>query len=282
MADEPAQDVQTKTEAIQSLIGEPVGEVETPTTPAVPGIGDGSPTPDQGAPGSPPGGDPETETLTPAVLAERLGMTPAELFRDFEIPVDGGEPLSLGDFKDAGKILRDVRDAKNDLAEKRVTFENETMQQRQTLQAAIGKIPPELLTPELIDTVQREHSLYVQGERDALLKVRPDLGDAAKWGKIRPMIEAHLAPYGFRASEIENIIDHRLAKYVIDNAEREVRTRELVKVAGKQKIPLLRPSKAKPVAKSARVTRESAVKRGRRATGSQEKTAAVAALLGNQ
>ncbi len=282
MADEPAQDVQTKTEAIQSLIGEPIGADESPPAPAVPGIGDDSPTVGLAAPVPESGDADESPALTPTSLAEKLGITPAELFRELKIPVDGGEPLSLGDFKDAGKQLRDVRDAQNDLAEQRVTFENESMVQRQTLQAAIGKIPQEHLTPELIDTVQAEHLAYVQGERESLLKLRPDLADVAKWTGIRKLLGDHLAPYGFRPGEIDSIVDHRLAKYVIDNAEREVRVRELTKTAGKQKIPLLRPSKPKPAAKSTRVTRQSAVARGKRATGSQEKTAAVAALLGNQ
>lgn len=282
MADEQAQDVQSKTEEIANLLGEPVGADESPPAPAVPGTGGGSPTSDQDEPGPQSGDADESPALTPTDLAERLGMTPAELFRNLKIPVDGGDPLSLGEFKDAGKQLRDVRDAQNDMAEQRVAFENETMQQRQTLQAAIGRIPQEHLTPELIDDVQAEHLQYVQGEREALLKIRPDLGDSAKWTGIRKLLGEHLAPYGFREVEIDSIVDHRLAKYVIDNAEREVRVRELAKTATKQKTPLLRPSKSRPPAKSARVKRETAVKRGKRATGSQEKTAAVAALLGNQ
>lgn len=165
--------------------------------------------------------------LTPSAIAEKLGIKPSELFAQLRIPVDDGESLSLEEFKDNGKGLRDVITARNEVAEEKVAFENQVMLQRQTLQAAIGKIPKDVLTPELIEGVQQEHKQYVSAERIALQQIRPDLKDPAKWGSVRDLLITHLKPYGFYAIEVDAIIDHRLAKYVIDNAEREQRIAQI-------------------------------------------------------
>jgi len=253
----------------------------TPEPAADPGSGDASPNADPGAPDTQSGDQPGTDDLTPTSLAERLGMTPKALFKDLKIPVDGGEPLSLEEFKSAGKQLRDVRDAQADLAEKRVAFENETMTQRQTLQGMLAKIPSDLLTDDLVAGVQVEHQQYVEGERKALFGIRPDLQEAAKWSSVRSMIIEHLAPYGFRDVEVDGIIDHRLAKYVIDNAERQIRVVELEKSAEKGAQPLS-GSKPRPQPPSKRAAKRTPRKSGDKPRTLRDKALDVAALLGDQ
>ena len=252
----------------------------SPEPAATPGSGDASPNADPGAPDTESGDQPGTDDLTPTVLAERLGMTPKALFKDLKIPVDGGDPLSLEEFKSAGKQLRDVRDAQADLAEKRVAFENETMTQRQTLQGMLAKIPGELLTDDLVAGVQVEHQAYVEGERKALFGIRPDLQDAAKYSQVRQMLIEHLAPYGFRDVEVDGIIDHRLAKYVIDNAERQIRVKELEKSAEKGGQPLS-GHKPKPAAASKRATKKTSRRNADKPRTLRDKAAEVAALLGD-
>ncbi len=225
------------------------------------------------------GDDPGTDDLTPTSLAEKLGMTPAALFKNLKIPVDGGDPLSLEEFKGAGKALRDVKDAQSDLAEKRVAFENETMTQRQTLQGMLAKIPSDLLTDDLVAGVQVEHQQYVEGERAALFGVRPDLKESAKWSQVRNMIVEHLAPYGFRDVEVDGIIDHRLAKYVIDNAERQIRVTELEKTAEKGAQPLA-GKKPQPAAQRAAPTRRRTGPKIANEGIISDKVAKVAKLLG--
>ena len=253
----------------------------TPEPATDPGSGDASPNADLGAPDTESGDQPGTDDLTPTVLAERLGMTPKALFKDLKIPIDGGDPLSLEEFKSAGKQLRDVRDAQSDLAEKRVAFENETMTQRQTLQGMLAKIPGELLTDDLVAGVQVEHQAYVEGERKALFGIRPDLQDAAKYSQVRSMLIEHLAPYGFRDVEVDGIIDHRLAKYVIDNAERAIRVRELEKSVEKGAQPL-KGSKPRPQPPSKRVTKKTSRRAADKPRTFRDKAAEVATLLGEQ
>lgn len=273
MAEILAQD--NKTQAIADVLAgkaPPVAETLPEPTPSN-GNGDAAPI-ETAAPV-------ESPELTPTSLAEKLGIKPSELFDTLKIPVDGGDALTLSEFKDAGKELRTVRQAQHELAEKQVAFENGVMLQRQQLQAAIGKIPPDLLTPEMIADVQSEHQTAVDTERAALFKVRPELSDPGKWSTMRGLLVEHLKPYGFHAIEVDGIIDHRLAKYVIDNAERAIRIKALEaeglvpakpeKLAGTGRQPQ-KPAKA--------AAQKATVQRGRRATTALDKAAEVAKLLG--
>ena len=273
MAEPQAQD---KTQQVVDLLaGKP--PVETPPEPVEsPGSGDITPPAAEAEPAKP-----VTPTLTPTDLAERLGIKPSEFYAQLHIPVDGGEPMTLSEFKDAGKELRGLRVSQDKLAEERVAFENSTMRQRQTLQAALGKVPPGTLTPEMIEGVQAEHTQYVATERRALVEIRPDLNETGAWSTMRELLVAHLAPYGFHAIEIDGIIDHRLAKYVIDNAERQKR---LAKLEAEGLRPVGKEPLAKPTRSVRRATKSEGTKaiieRGKRSKRPQDKAAAVAELLG--
>lgn len=218
--------------------------------------------------------------LTPAGLAKHLGLKPDELFKQFRIPVDGGDPMTLEEFKEAGKQLREVNAATETLAEQRIEHENGMMQQRQTFQRALAKLPEGAITPEMVAEVQQEHAAHVQTQRRELVAVRPDLAEPAKWQATHILMENHLKPYGFSSIEVSGIIDHRMAKYVIDNAEREKRIKQLnadgiqVEEAQKLQAPSAKPARTvrradadKPAAKSGPQT-------------NQDKAAKVAALLG--
>ena len=220
-------------------------------------------------------GEPE---LNPTSLAETLGLKPDELFSRLKIPVDEGEPLTLEEFKDAGKELRGLKTAQSEFAEQKVAHENSVMMQRQILQRALAKVPPQFLTDDVISEVQQEQASYIEGERSKLLAVRPDLKDPAKWNSTQEALVEHLTPYGFMAVEIANLHDHRMRKYVIDNAEREQRVKKLdadgiqVEAPAKLQAPSARP--AKPIRRA---------EQPKAATGPetlQDKAVKVAALLG--
>jgi len=222
--------------------------------------------------------------LTPAGLAKHLGLKPDELFKQFRIPVDGGDPITLEEFKEAGKQLREVNAATEKLAEERISHENGVMQQRQTLQRALAKIPEGSITPELIQEVQQEHTNHVQGQRRELVAIRPDLAEPAKWQATHILMEAHLKPYGFSSIEVSGIIDHRMAKYVIDNAEREKRVKELsangIQVTETAKLSAPSSSPAKVVRRADKEQpRRGAAKVGDTKTN-QDKASEVAQLLG--
>ncbi len=269
-----------------------VGEAVDKVTALIGGLPAGRPDDSPGerelAPNAPEGAEPQAEAgepagadeLTPTTLAEKLGIKPDELFTTLKIPVDGGEPLTLEEFKDAGKGLRGLKAAQNELAEQRVSFENTAMLQRQTIQAAIGKIPPNLLTPEVIADVQAEHGAHVESERLALHNLRPDLRDPAKWNATRALLIDHLQPYGFLPIEIDSIIDHRLAKYVIDNAERQKRIAELESEGLEPaKRPLSAPA-GSPAPVSKRVREKDAIAAGKAAVTDRDKAVEVAKLIG--
>ena len=263
-----------KVQQVADLLGGIAPAVETPPEPTVP-PGDGDIAPIEAeAPA-------ESPEFTPSVLAEKLGIKPSELFETLKIPVDGGDSMTLGEFKDAGKELRTVRQTQDELAEAKVAHENSVMLQRQQLTAAIGKIPPGLLTQDMVLEVQADHARYVQTERAALIEVRPELNEPAKWSATRTMLIEHLKPYGFHSIEIDGIIDHRLAKYIIDNAERSQR---IAKLELDGLTPVVPPKAARPTRAPRRPAKiesnRATVERGKRAKSNQDKAREVAKLLG--
>lgn len=276
MPDVPAQN-KDKVASVVELLGGPPAEAPGTGAEADPRTGDGSPTEAGSALQPPQGDDQGTDQLLPASLAEKLGMKPSELFKQLRVPIDGAEDLTLEEFKAAGKELRSVRKDRSELAEQRTAFENEVMVQRQTLEAAIAEIPDGVLTPDIVRGHQAKQQAIAEKERRQLLTIRPDLRDPAKWNGVRELLIDHLRPYGFSPVDVDNIVDHRAAKYVIDNAERAQRIKELELEPVTRRVAGSAPKPAEP---SRRRRDDSAVRRGKGARTAQEKTAAVAALIG--
>lgn len=225
--------------------------------------------------------DADASELTPKILAERLGMTATELFRELRIPIEGGEPLTLEEVKAAGTQLREVADVQESLAQQRVEFENETMLQRKQLQELVGQLPQESLTADFVQQVQATHQNYVAEETQALLKVRPDLKDAAKFKSVRQLMVDFVKPYGFRAVEVDGIIDHRLAKLIIDMAEKDQRIRQLEADGALKPRADKRKSSVTPARQSR--TRRNQQRAAAAKGGTQaDKVSAIAALLGDR
>ncbi len=224
--------------------------------------------------------DPEADApeLTPKAIAEQLGMTPTQLFRELKIPIEGGEPLTLEEVKKAGSRLREVSDVQESLEQQRVDFENEAMLQRQQMQELIGRLPPESLTTDFVAGVLQQHQTYVATETAALLEVRPDLKDAVKFKATRQLMVDFVKPYGFKAVEIDGIIDHRLAKFVIDMAEKDQRIRQLEKAGAHKPRADKRKSSTQP-AKISRTRRTQQRADAAKGGTMQDKVAAVSALL---
>ncbi len=240
-----------------------------------------TPEPTAQEPGETPGEEEPPPAMTPAHLAERLGLKPAELFAQFEIPVDGGDSMTLGEFKDRGVELRGLKAAQDELAEQKVAFENNAMMQRQTLKRAMERLPKGALTPELIAHVQEEQQQLITTERNALHSIRPDLRDPAKWDTTRELLVDHLKPYGFSSIEIDSISDHRLAKYVIDNAEREQRVRKLnADGIPVEETPKLQAPSRSPATPIRRAKDKPAARKAGKPRTLQDKAGEVAALLG--
>lgn len=266
----------------QANVGEAVEAVAGILTgkPIEPSVVADAPTDGQAAPDPQAVDDSGELPMTPTLLAQSLGIKPDELFKQFLIPVDGGDPLTMEEFKAAGTELRGVKAAQDELAERIVEHENGVMMQRQMMQRAVAKIPPDVLTQEMVAEVQQEHQQHVTTERRELLAIRPDLESPAKWDSTRRLLISHLKPYGFREIEIDGIIDHRMAKYVIDNAERQQRVAKLnadgIQVEETSKLQA--PSAQPPRTPRKRAETKSAAKRGTNTVG--DKTAKVAALLG--
>ena len=225
--------------------------------------------------------DADAPELTPKSIAKQLGMTPTQLFRELRIPIEGGEPLTLEEVKAAGSQLREVNNVQETLEQQRVDFENETMLQRKQLQELVGQLPADALTADFVQNVQATHQNYVAEETQALLQVRPDLKDPAKFNSVRQLMVDFVKPYGFKPVEVDGIIDHRLAKLIIDMAERDQRIRQL-EADGALKPWQDKRKGSRTPARQSRTRRNQQRAEAAKGGTRQDKVAAVAALLGEK
>jgi len=182
---------------------------------------------------SAPEGEPETaETLTPdeatpetapdlAALAEKLAMSPKELYKVL-VPLGKGEnPVTLGELKDAWQDAGKRQAEAAGLKEQRQKFELEAMSQRREIETLLAALPAEAITPELAHKARAEADRYMKRERELMLKAIPEWSDSSQLQADREQILAFIEPYGFSESDLSFVTDHRLVRMLRDMARRE-------------------------------------------------------------
>lgn len=169
-----------------------------------------------------------------ADLAKGLGVEPGDLY-DVEISLaEGREPVTLGELKDSYQDQAAHAEKVDALAERESRSTNKMMQARRQLEELVGLLP-EGIPPEMVARAEALDAEKVKTEQRLILEVIPEWGNAAQLAADSKLIRAHLLPYGFSDSEIGMIQDHRLAKYVLDQAKREQRVSDAGKSADGKK-----------------------------------------------
>ena len=169
-----------------------------------------------------------------ADLAKGLGVEPGDLY-DVEISLaEGREPVTLGEMKDAYQDQAALTEKVDALAERESKSTNKMMQARRQLEELV-QLLPEGIPPEMVARAEALDAEKVKTEQRLILEVIPEWGNAAQLAADSKLIRAHLLPYGFTDSEIGMIQDHRLAKYVLDQAKREQRVTDAGKSADSKK-----------------------------------------------
>jgi hypothetical protein len=108
-------------------------------------------------------------------------------------------------------------------------FFREQMVARQELDAMTAMFPAEMQTDEFRAQARQRIKTHETQETVKLLRIVPEWSDPQQASDDRRMITKHAAKYGFQAAEIGMISDHRMLKYLLDNARSEL-SLESVKV----------------------------------------------------
>ena len=163
---------------------------------------------------------------------------------------EGGESHTLGELKDMLATESDHTGRDLELNERRIAFDSEQVKAKEELAIILRALPPEALTPEVLERVRAERDTHMAQEKQLLLQTIPEWNDVGvKQAELKD-ISAHMQDYGFQDGQIDLLSDHRMIRYMRDNMQRkQMVERALGKVtAGKKAVPKTKANKPRATA----------------------------------
>ena len=208
-----------KLQAVSALLG---AGLDAPGDPGPGAAPEGLPS---GSLESDPAPAPEAKPKAFLELAEKLGISPEELY-GLEISTGDGETLTIGALKDAygarqAAGLETTRRAV-ELDERESALIN-----RQLLWDQLGGELSKALTPDMRQAMERNQVDRENRERDLFLKALPEMRDKAVWDRFREDVVQTLSAEGWTIPEM-NIQDSRQLKFIrkFQNMERRLKEYE--------------------------------------------------------
>lgn len=174
---------------------------------------------------SPPDGGESPEPIkTPKnleELAKRLKVEVKDLY-DIEFPdPQTGESHTLGKLKDLLATNSDLTGRELQIEERRVTAENEQVQARADLEEILKALPPEAVSPEILAKAREQREAYLDREASRVLDVIPEWSNADTKREEWKAVQEHMADYGYTPSQVDQIADHQMVRYMRDNMRRK-------------------------------------------------------------
>ena len=157
----------------------------------------------------------EDKPVTVKDLAEKLGVDAKDLYDELQIPLGDDTSITLGQFKDRVKDLRDIDATRQEVTESRDKYERDLMSTRAEINALINVIPPEIRA-QVMSAAQDRSKAYEQEQRAAVLEAIPDWNDSDIRAKDRDRIVAMGSEYGFSEPEITYTQDARTLRMLND------------------------------------------------------------------
>lgn len=164
-------------------------------------------------------------TLTVKDLAEKLEMTPEEVYSALSIKV-GDSDLTLSQLKDGVKDLHRADELREAADEHKTQTENELLRQRREIQLAMQRYQP---TEAEQREAEREFKAYLDREDQAITDVIPEWTDPEAKKAGRAQIDQLLADYAFSPAEAKTMVDHRYVKMAHDYAKLRTRLEQAKK-----------------------------------------------------
>ena len=225
------------------------------------------------------GGGSDNKPTTLAELAESAGITLDELYQLNVTLADGGGEMPLSKLKDNVTEGVRVEEMRETLTNDRSEFENEMIRARQELQEVVGLLPD--LPPEFLAKAKQQHINHLDEERTAMLQIKPEWADPAKFQAAQDFMLTAVSDYGFNRADLNMISDHRLTKLLHDFAglkervgKANARLKEVRENAAK------RPARKK--ADATKSQKQSTIDNAQNSSQTRDKVAGVAQILQDQ
>jgi len=225
------------------------------------------------------GGDPDDPiALRLQELAEKAGVTIKELYATvIQLGGEQDEATTLGALKDQFRDYSQLEATRSAFEESRTVFENDMIRSRGELQEVIKLLPE--VPDAIVQQAQQVYAASRDKEREALHLVKPEWKDAEAFARAQDAMLETVAEYGFKRADLDAVLDHRLTKLLWDfhvmrkrfseanaSAKKVTRVSKQRRVRGNQQAPKVALNKQLSQARDSHST--------------EEKTAAVSALLG--
>lgn len=207
-------------------------------------------------------------------LAEGLGVKVEDLY-DLKISMGNDlEPMTLGALKDNAKDTGSLEVQRLAFEESKAKKETDFLRAQGELNEIVSMLPREAIKPELVNAIKDKHAKLAQRERSLTLQAIDEWSDEDKETSDRTAMGEYLSQYGFPTHYLQNVLDHRMLKFIRDSMQRKQRIdRALAKV---QEIPDTTPAPTGKPSKSRGTNRQQSNRTLRTDT---QNVAAIADLL---
>ena len=223
--------------------------------------------------------DPEP-LVTVKELAEKLGVDAKDLYNDLAVPLGDGETVTLGEFKDRVKDLRELDAQKEQFTEAQSQASRDSLAQRAEMSELLGLIPAEM-REQLVKAAGDRHQGYIQQQQQEVLEAIPEWRDQDTLARDRDAIIALGNEYGFNSQEITATHDARTLRMLHDT----VRLRERLNTAdanSKKQSKARAGSPGKTQNKRTGSKLKQAVQRAKDSNDPRDQHAAVSEILRNR
>lgn len=174
----------------------------------------------------------DKERTTTASVARALGVKEGDLFEELEVnieqTVDGRrttEKVTLGELRRGYLGADALRRERDSFAEEREVQTLENMHSRRFFERLATQLAP-YVPREAGQILEAERGRRLERERALLYAAVPEWKDAARHAADRNTMIEFLKPWGFTASDVGAIDDHRIAHFVRDMMNKDRRARD--------------------------------------------------------
>lgn len=155
-------------------------------------------------------------------VLKRLNLKP-EQFDDVMIDIEGQEAIPFKTLRSRVADLVGLETEQVRFESHRLKAEGEILRSREEMRAILAMIPPDKLTPQLIDKVRTQHAQMQQRERQSTLDVIPAWSKQETMEKDTAGMKKFVSKWGFDSNWLDQITDHRAIKFIRDMYLRDLR-----------------------------------------------------------
>jgi hypothetical protein len=225
------------------------------------------------------GDEDEEEPITVSTLAEKLGVEAKDIYDELQIPVGEGESITLGEFKDRAKDLRELDAQREEYQANKSDYEKGQMRDRALLNEMLEIVGPDIARPAL-EAAQRRVSGWEEEQRGLILDAIPEWKDPDNLARDRSKIVTVGQEYGFSEVEITHTQDSRTVRMLRDFALMREQIESAKAESKKQRTAPGKPGRANRTSKRGALSK--VLNQAKQSSDSGDKARGVAALLQNE